>query len=340
MSPTAHDPYSPHPRTTDQRPWRSTEPAAAVALEPDPVPECRICAEALERGAPLDLPAHEPAAHIGGPDAGVVTSRPVTPDEGGLSNWDGSHLRQWWEDNLPDGVELVAFYGDEYTPRVWIPLPDEFAAGMLANGATGEETQLVEDRWQDGTDETRAGALLAVAEFTPEDWAEFVQGWRAALESGILTQETDDDDQTVAWLPPLDFADPPEVEAGGPPEAATLDLDGQLAEALAEDLPVPEGHQRVSVTVGDPDDPEGATGVVVDVPEDHEAALAYLAGPDDGTVHPLAPEVRARLVLAAELTRQPSRRRKSLLAAITETLGAAEVAERQQEHDTPPGDGG
>lgn len=68
-----------------------------------------------------------------------------------------------------------------------------------------------------------------------------------------------------------------------------------------------------------------AAGVdaAVDVPEDADEALAMLDQDEDS---PGDLAARARLVLAAELTRPPSRRRKSILARVVEVLGETEVA--------------
>lgn len=201
---------------------------------------------------------------------------------------------------------------EEFTPdgEPDTVLPDEIAAGMLANGATAEETQALAARWPDGTDEDRAWALGLVAEFTPEDWSQFVTSWAEVVASGVLTQETDDD-ETVPWLPPLYLNGTADV----------IDLG-----------PVPEGHVRVGFSVDDgTTDEAGAPmgyGMTADVPEEHQAALAYLTAAEDDET---SPADRARLVLAAEMTRPASKRRKSILDAVTETLGEAEVIARTVE---------
>jgi hypothetical protein len=268
--------------------------------------ECRICAE-LPEEVRADLPEHEPGAHVGDASHGFVFDDDVpfiehTPDTDAPVFSSG-----WFEAAYPDGPAIIGEHGTYEPPAEWIPLPDAIAAGMLANGATAEEALKLAERWQDGTDEDRAAAIAMSAEFTPEEWVEFVTGWRDVIESGVLSQETDDDDQTVAWLPPLNLngtAPTPEEDTG----------------------PVPEGHVRAEVGV---DFGEQGYTLAGDVPEEHQAALAYLnaAAEDDET--PAAD--RARLVLAAEMTRPTSKRRKSILDAVTEVLGADEVTARTTE---------
>lgn len=184
-----------------------------------------------------------------------------------------------------------------------IPLPDEFAAGLLANGATAEEVRTVEDRWQDGTDEDRAGALGSIGDWTPEEWTEFVTGWRAVIAAGVLE---DDADEAVLWLPPLNW------------NGQTSMLEGERSE-------VPAGHVRVEVSVDNGDD---GYSLGADVPEEHKAALGFLAEVEEEGI---TPADRARLVLAAEMTRPASKRRQSILDAVTETLGEVEVATRTVE---------
>lgn len=344
MAPTANDPYAPHTR----RPRRTPEPGA-----PTPSDDvCLICAEAADAGKALILPAHDPSAHIGSTIAGVVLSRSVTQDEGTLGTWQGEWDRAWWEANTPDDVDVLSVYSPGR-----IPLPDEIAAGMLANGATAEETEALEDRWNEGTDEDRAGAVASFGEFTPEDWNAFVAGWRTAI--------ADPDVVATLFLTPAALnglrSEPTEEEAKGndlarqqeevdawaaghdDPQAALADLvawdeavNGDRTEGTFDGLEqvggpslpeeVPEGMVRVSVTWGDPDDPEQSFGVTGDVPEEHAAVMDMLTASDGMTDDEQA--LRARLVLAGELTRPESKRRKSILAAVTETLGEAEVAER------------
>lgn len=118
--------------------------------------------------------------------------------------------------------------------------------------------------------------------------------------------------------------------------------------------PVPEGHVRVSFTRDDLDaDPSGEPmgyGMTGDVPTDAKAAVALiLDGTDAEDGGDASPEYRAdmaRLVLAAELGRPPSGRRKSVLDAVAAHLSLAEVEERTRQVDAPetftgpgPGDG-
>lgn len=202
----------------------------------------------------------------------------------------------------------AADLAEEFTPdgESDTVLPDSIAAGFLANGATAEETQALADRWADGTDEDRAWALGLVAEFTPEDWTEFVTSWRDVIASGILQQEVDDDTgESIPWLPPLYLN-------------GTRPDEGERAE-------VPDGHVRVEVSVDNGDD---GYSLGADVPEEHQAALAFLADVEEEGI---TAGDRARLVLAAEMTRPASKRRKSILDAVTETLGEAEVIARTVE---------
>lgn len=340
MAPTANDPYSPHSR----RPRRTPEPGSTSDLA------CIICREAADAGEALALAPHEPAAHIGSTRVGVVLSREVTQDEGTLGTWNGEWSREWWEANTPDDVEVL----DVYSPSTeHVALPDEIAAGLLANGATAEETQALEDRWNEGTDEDRAGAIAAFGEFTPEDWTAFVEGWRAAI--------ADPDVVATLFLSPEALnglrSEPTEEEAKGNALAAEqAEVDAWLAEqddvpaAVEEliawddavraastegtpdaeqgDLPaeVPAGMVRVEVTVD-----QGEQGYTIrgDVPEEHTAVMDMLAASDGLTEQEQAD--RARLVLAAELTRTEAKRRKSILAAVTDTLGEAEVVARSSE---------
>lgn len=104
--------------------------------------------------------------------------------------------------------------------------------------------------------------------------------------------------------------------------------------------PVPEGHVRVSFTQDTDNAPDGTPmgyGMTGDVPTDAKAAVAFLVNglTDEEAQDTEALGNRARLVLAAELTRAPSARRKSVLDAVAAVLSPAEVEERTRIVDDP-----
>lgn len=314
MAPTAHDPFRP------ARPKRSgldlQRPAA-----PPPAVECLVCRELADAGMPVPDVDHAPEQHIGGTDGDVVLS--VTPPPLGIEYADDlDPLRftaEWWDEVTPDGVEVL------YVAERRIPLPrlvrerfwEALGALDLDEGEDVDLAARLVDAWQDAEDRE---ALEVIAEgLAPDDWVAFAASFRQAV---------DDEGEVAGILAAV-------VDSFTP-----IDPAGPFAEHV-EQGPVPEGHVRVAVLVADvdrgPNGEEMGYGFTADVPVDAKAAIAYIGAPDGDGGEPTAEKVAddARAVLAAELTRAPSSRRKSVLDAVADHLSPAEVEERTRQVDNP-----
>lgn len=319
MAPASHDPYAP----ANKRPRREGIDRPEVAHEEHP---CLVCVALADAGlADVDqLPEHLPAQHIGDESGDVILSVEVPASALTLTD-DAFPIRwtaEWWQKWTPDGVEPLHVASRE------TPIPSHIEEGIRAAGGTYRELSAMDAWWNRLDDDDRSSADAYAAEFGEEDWGHVLAGWRdvlARVEAGELSY-----DEAEFW----------------PGDVGTSFVAG-LAEGLAEgtaewrDLgPVPDGHVRVGFSRDDVDTgPDGEPmgyGMQGDVPTDAKAAVAFLTATDDGN-EPSVDRIadNARLVLTAELTRAPSARRTSVLAAVAEVLPPAEVEERTRQVDAP-----
>lgn len=311
------DPYAPtRPRRSGLDRDRAPEPEKAT---------CLVCLDLADAGLDVAaLPAHEPEQHIGGIEGDVILS--VASPPGAITYGDDldplRFTREWWAQVIPPGVDVL------HVAERRIPLPRSIREGVwlalrrnpVGNGPDDDQAFVtsIEDAWQDHDDDGRGVLEAHAADLEPPEWDEFVQGWQAELDRRAAGSDED--------------CNPWGMLAGI--------TDADLAEFM-DPGPIPDGHVRVSFTRDDVDTDEAGNpmgyGMTGDVPTDAKAALSFLADQPEGAPEDDAQAVqdRARLVLAAEMTRAEGQRRKSVLEAVAQVLPAGEIEERVRRHDHP-----
>lgn len=212
-------------------------------------------------------------------------------------------------------------------------LPDVFEAGARGAGATDDDLARIRAFWWRGTVEQRASAEEMIADFTPEEWAQFLDGWRHAMDDPAFDPWDDD------YEPASDATEAQEATGDTETGDDTPDLDGVQVTLLGPDGtvldpdvlgelvdlgPVPEGMVEAGWMRpdGEVDGVPMGVGMRGFVPLDSKAAIDFIGDGDEGDNERVG---RARLVLAAELQRPAAGRRKKVIAATVAVLGDDEV---------------